>query len=475
MSQITRRHFGAAALGAASTLALPWAAVAGDWRTGFQTAPDSLDSELTLLEGRVPADLRGTFFRVGPAQFERDGERLGHWFDGDGMVQRFAFADGRVRHRGRFVLTGKRQAEHAAGRFLRAGYGFAPKAGGGVRSIDDLNAANTNVLPVGNEIWALWEGGSPWRVDRESLETVGRKVFPGALDGAPFSAHPRRGSDGDVWNFGVIGGRCVIWQLAPDASVRQAKLLELPAPSLMHDFAVTSRHVVLLLPPFLAGDNEGAKSLLDSYRWHPDRPLQVLVLDKDTLAVTRRYDLPPRFLFHIGNAWEDTTGTIRIDAFLDDDATFAVKSARDLASGLSTVDPTARLAVISLHADGRAAIAELPGTGEFPRVNPRHVGLRHRFTYGIIANGVARWDLETGAHQTFRYGQDTWSEEPVLTPRPDARGEDDGWLVATVLNYAAERTELAVFDARRIADGPVARLACPYPLPLGFHGAFIEA
>jgi carotenoid cleavage dioxygenase len=117
----------------------------------------------------------------------------------------------------------------------------------------------------------------------------------------------------------------------------------------------------------------------------------------------------------------------------------------------------------------------LPGTGEFPRMNPRHVGAKHRFTYGVIANGIARWDLATGKHETFSYGPNTWSEEPVFTPRPGAIDETDGWLTATVLNYGAGRTELAIFDARRVSDGPVTKLACPYALPLGFHGAFVTA
>jgi carotenoid cleavage dioxygenase-like enzyme len=65
---------------------------------------------------------------------------------------------------------------------------------------------------------------------------------------------------------------------------------------------------------------------------------------------------------------------------------------------------------------------------------------------------------------------DFWSEEPVFVPR--GSGETDGWVLATRLNLRTEKTELAVFDARSLDDGPVALLTCPYALPLGFHGAF---
>ena len=476
MTALTRREIGALMLGAGATAAAAsWARAANNWRLGFKTPPETLDSELKLIEGRLPPELQGNFYRVGPAQFERAGERLGHWFDGDGMVQRFAIGGERVRHRGRFVATDKRRNEVAAGRFLYPGYGFAPKAAAEMRRVDDINAANTSVLPIGGEVWALWEGGSPWRVDAETLETRGRQSFAGPLDGVPFSAHPKRGPDGEVWNFGVLGRRCVIWHLAPDGTVRNTALIELPQACLMHDFVVTSKHVILLLPPMLGDASAEPHSLVERYRWHADRPLQILVLDKNNLTIRRRYELPARFLFHLGNAWADETGVIRLDAFLDDDATFAVKTARDLAQGLATSTITARPTLITLTPDGRAEMAVLPGRGEFPRIDPRRVGTRHRFTSGVIDGGIARWDWDSGRQETFAYGADTWSEEPVFVPRPGGTEESDGWLVATMLNERAARTELAVFDARRIGDGPLARLACPYSLPLGFHGAFAAA
>ena len=95
-----------------------------------------------------------------------------------------------------------------------------------------------------------------------------------------------------------------------------------------------------------------------------------------------------------------------------------------------------------------------------------------RYTYGVVESGVARWDWDSGRTETFIHGADFWAEEPVFVPRGSRSGETDGWVLATRLNLRAEKTELAVFDARGLDDGPVALLACPYALPLGFHGAF---
>ena len=63
----------------------------------------------------------------------------------------------------------------------------------------------------------------------------------------------------------------------------------------------------------------------------------------------------------------------------------------------------------------------------------------------------------------------------MFTPRPGGTAEGDGWLVATSLNLKARATELHVFDARRLADGPVASWRADVPLPVGFHGLFVPA
>jgi carotenoid cleavage dioxygenase len=263
-------------------------------------------------------------------------------------------------------------------------------------------------------------------------------------------------------------------RLAPTGALRTAKLIELPEASLMHDFAVTERHIVLLLPPLIAHDGP-ANSLVDRYGWRADKPLIALVIDKETLEIQRSHELPARFLFHIGNAWEDTSGAIRLDACLDDDSTFATRTARDIVLGRGDAPLSARPSMIVLPAAGGAGtITPLDeGVGEFPRIDPRRVGMRHRYSHGIVESGVATWDWDRGAREVFAYPADARSEEPVFVPR--GGDERDGWLVQTVLDTRSARTLLCIFDARRTGDGPIARYACPYPLPLGFHGTFVAA
>ena len=89
---------------------------------------------------------------------------------------------------------------------------------------------------------------------------------------------------------------------------------------------------------------------------------------------------------------------------------------------------------------------------------------------------MVKRDLERdGVTESFDYGPGTLPEEHVFVPRPAARREDEGWLLGPFLDYGRGRSGIAVFDARHVADGPVARVWLDYPLPLAFHGHFSAA
>src|ERR1017187_5867100 len=81
------------------------------WTVGYRSMDTDRISGEALMTGRLPAGLRGTLFRNGPARHERGGQRYGHRWDGDGMVQRFSFSDRGVSHLGQYVHTEKYVAE----------------------------------------------------------------------------------------------------------------------------------------------------------------------------------------------------------------------------------------------------------------------------------------------------------------------------------------------------------------------------
>src|SRR5690349_9837525 len=93
------------------------------WTAGFRSFDrDEVDSVPTV-SGRVPSELRGVLYRNGPARHERGGLRYGHRWDGDGMVQRFAFTDDGISHLGRYVETAKFRTDSAAGKLMTSAFG----------------------------------------------------------------------------------------------------------------------------------------------------------------------------------------------------------------------------------------------------------------------------------------------------------------------------------------------------------------
>ena len=57
-----------------------------------------------VVEGQLPRDLNGTYYRNGPnPAYEPPGRY--HWFDGDGMIHSLRFEDGRASYHNRWVAS----------------------------------------------------------------------------------------------------------------------------------------------------------------------------------------------------------------------------------------------------------------------------------------------------------------------------------------------------------------------------------
>jgi len=460
---------------AASAPANPfWAPAVGD------IGGDLIPQPMRRVHGRAPNGLAGTLYRNGPARFRRPGGDAGHWFDGDGMVRAFAIRDGKVRLAGRFVDTFKRRQDEAAGAMVSAGFAQTARPGVTVRHTDDANAANTALLPIGGELLALWEQGSAYALDPATLKTKGLKTFRPDLAHMPFLAHPRIEPDGRVWNLGVAGRKALVWTLAPDGALSGAELIDLPRASYIHDFTATRRHLVIALQPWI--QDSRAQPFVASMSWRPELGTQVLVIDKDDLSRRRVFELPAFFAFHFADAWEEADGTIRFDACVNSEPTFAARGGSELVALRMPSNPETRLALVTLRPDGGAGLQTTGLTAEFPRSDPRRAGLvRSKTVVNTVsggaaspfARGVAVSDWRTGKADVFDFGPGHCAEEMLFVPRRDSRRELDGWLVGTSLNLKERATELHVFDAARVSSGPLCTWRADLALPVGFHGAWV--
>jgi carotenoid cleavage dioxygenase-like enzyme len=452
-----------------------------DWGLAFADVDADLPpGPMRLMSGACPEGLNGSLYRNGPGRFRRPQRSATHWFDGDGLMRAFRIRGGEASLAARFIDTPKRRADSAAGAVITQGFGTAGGPGARAMSADDANAANIAVLPMGEDLWALWEGGSPTVLAAADLATRGQRTLRDDLAHAPFLAHPRIEPGGDIWNLGMLGGRAVVWRLGADGALKSADLIDLPCASYVHDFSATQRHLVVVLQPLLR-DHE-AEAFIDGFTWRPDQPTRILVIDKSDLDARRLYDLPAFFAFHYGPAWAEPDGTIRFDACVRPDPTFATRSGREVLKGDFTPTPPPLLAEIILSPDGSARMERTEVVAEFPRTDPGVAGWPRAFTIhatgdggGPLFHGLATHDWRTGQSDAFDFGAAHLVEEAVFVPRPEARGELDGWLLAPSVNLAAKATELHVFEASRVAAGPICTWRAQVALPVSLHGAFVAA
>ena len=438
------------------------------------------------IEGKLPAALQGTLYRTGPARFALGSTQYTHWFDGDGMVQAFRFADGRASHRGQLLRTPKLIEEEAAGRFVYPGYGTAIAGTHAPRGADAVNTGNINLLAMNNgrELYTLWEGGSALQIDPDTLATKGFKAWSPETAGAPFSAHPRRAPDGTLWNFGYASGsgKLIVYEIAASGVLRRQALLQAPQADMVHDFAITENHLVFLLMPIKLKEGAAPMGSLDRFEWQGDSPLIAWVVRKADFAV-KRFELPNGGVFHLGNAWEEggvvRLGYARYTRFLEH------LHALDVTRPANTPDKLAHWAQVELNlAQGTATQIDAGlAAVEFPAFDARRTGLRTETTVLMqrrrVSGMLATQGVDTvlalrgERSQHFQYGEGWLAEEHVFVPRGPTEG--DGWVLGTAYDTTRERTALSVFEAARLADGPVARMTLPYGLPLGLHGQFVAA
>ncbi len=478
-----RRAFLQAAAVLAASHALPRgvpAAEKPDWAVGFEGVTRDLSPLAMQVQGQFPSACRGTLYRNGPALYARAGQRYQHWFDPDGMVQAYRIGEGGVEHRGRFVRTQRFQKEQDAGRFLYGGAGTHFEDALPVRNNDTTNVANINVQPHNGELLALWEAGSAYRIDPDSLETRGQLQFDEALKGVPFSAHPHFDEQGDLWNIGSVpfAGRpmLVLYHIAANGTLRKSKALPVDFAGYMHDFVLTPRYLVALNSSAVVGEGE---TFVDRMTWQPERPSQLLVFDREDFSLVSTVEVPATFVFHFGNGWEEG-GDIKFTACAYTDMDTVSVRMRRLAQHKPVPHHSAPEVVrytLSLR-DGSAQITPLGVDMEFPGFDRRRpfdaqplIGVSGQSdTDSSLASAVVRIDPMTGAGERFDYGEGVIVQEPLFVPGPEG-----GYLLHSYLDYRRQRSGVAVLRAAHLPAGPVASAEMERILPLGFHGCFLPA
>jgi carotenoid cleavage oxygenase len=422
--------------------------------------------------GTIPDGLDGRYLRNGPNPVVAPDPAAYHWFLGSGMVHGVRLREGRAEwYRNRWVRSG--DVAEALGEAARPGPVFA--------GFDF--SANTNVIAQAGRFFAIVEaGGRPYELTGE-LETIGPCDFDGTLPGG-YTAHPHRdpetGELHAVSYFFGWGNKVQYSVTGTDGRVRRTVDIEVGGSPMMHDFSLTARHVVIYdlpvtfdLDSLQSGDGAGFP-----YAWNPDYPARVGVMSRDgDGSDVRWFDVEPCYVYHPLNAYDDGSDRIVLDVVRHPQM-FATDR-----QGPNEGPPTLDRWTVDTSGD-KVLEDRLDDRGqEFPRVDERLTGRRHRFGYAPavgtdagdidLTGSLLKHDLVAGRTEVRSFGPSRRAGEFVFVPAGPDAAEDEGVLMGFVHDDESGQTDLALIDATTLED--VAQVHLPVRVPYGFHGNWIPA
>jgi carotenoid cleavage dioxygenase len=430
-------------------------------RGNYAPVPDEVHATDLPVEGAIPSELVGRYVRNGPNP--RSGSSH-HWFLGDGMLHGVELHHGRVRwYRNRWVRT-RQFTEDAS---------FIGPDGSADRTV---GSANTHVICHAGRMFALVESSFPTEISPD-LDTIGPYDYAGRLTTA-MTAHPKLcpiTGELHFFGYGVAEPYLVYHRADPVGNLVQSEVVEVPGPTMIHDFNLTEHHVVFMDLPVVFNLELALQGTMP-YRWDDDYGARLGVMPRGgTNADVTWYEIEPCYVFHSLNAYEADGGArIVIDAVRYRQLWRQGPGGFDPASlHRFTIDRSAGK-VIEEGLDDRPA--------EFPRVDDRVVGLPHRYgwvaqTFGadhpMSGGAILKYDVRTGATAAHEFGPGQVPGEGVFVGAgPDAE-EDEGWVLAYVYDQGRDRSDFVIIDGQDPAGPPVATVELPQRVPFGFHGSWI--
>jgi carotenoid cleavage dioxygenase-like enzyme len=455
------------------------------------------------IEGRIPAEVEGVFFRAVPdpafPPFMPDGAAV---LSGDGMISAIRIAGGKASFAIRYVQTQRHGAEVAAGRALFGKYRnpFTDRIeAAGL----DRTVANTTPVWHAGRLLMTKEDGHPYRVDPRTLETLGSYDFGGKLKSRTMTAHVRIDPEtGELFFYGYEADGLASTKVAYCLVDRRGVLVreqwfDVPYCSMMHDFTITKNYALFPVYPTTC-DAERLRAGGDHWVHEMDRDSWVGVMPRYGAVADMRWFRGPKGVscYHMMNAFEDAEGRIQFDQCLSSVNAFPFIQR---ASGLNIPpgETGGRLErwSLDLTQDGDRVTASVIGPpGDFPVIPASAQGRPYEHAWmltmnpqmqgppvaggpvGAMFNMLLRLDFSGKPMQALALPPAHCFNEPVHVP--SARAGHEGWLLTVVdrqTGPADFEHALWIIDAGNLGAGPVAKAAIPHRLRPQVHGWWTAA
>jgi carotenoid cleavage dioxygenase len=270
----------------------------------------------------------------------------------------------------------------------------------------------------------------------------------------------------------------------PSGRLVRSEPVTLPGATMMHDFALTERHVVFLDLPVVFSWDALAAGQSFPFRWTPDHGARVGVMPRQgTDADVRWFDVELCYVFHPLNAYDVLDADGAVESVVMDVVRYETMFRTDL-FGPGEIAPTLDRWTIDLRA-GKVLEERVDDRAqELPRVDPRLTGHRHRYGFSAAlrregdagrfdGDRVLKHDFAAGTTVEADLGAGRSGSEAVFVPAGPTAGEDEGWLLDYVYDAGRDASDLVILDAHDFGGPPVATIALPQRVPFGFHGNWV--
>jgi beta,beta-carotene 9',10'-dioxygenase len=462
------------------------------YRLGFGNLTDETEVDRLPVRGALPPWLAGTLVRNGPALFDHRGRSLRHWFDGQAMLHRFGFADGRVSYANRLLDTPASRSLRDQGRIGYTEFATDPCAslfGRFFTRFTRRPSANApvNVTAVDGRTAAISEVALAVEFDPDTLKTVGVVDYDDDIQGGITTAHPQAEPDSRALvNYVLRYGRRSVYSVYRQTTELTHRSLigtvTADRPGYMHSFAITQRYVVLMIYPLVVNPLSfllRGRPFIENYRWRPELGTRIVVMSLADGTIRGEYQAPPCFAFHHINAYDEGDALVMdVCAYPDASVVDALYlSPMRAGAGAPVPLPTRYRVDLSTGTVRSTPIGVEPL--ELPTINYGvHNGRPYRFAYGAGAadrtgrdflDQLCKVDVASGEARVWRE-ENRYPGEAVFVPAPGATREDEGVVLSVVLDAAEGHSTLLVLDAASFTE--LARADVPHAIPFGFHGRF---
>ena len=335
-----------------------------------------------------------------------------------------------------------------------------------------------------------------------TLETEGYTDWGGRCTSQTFTAHPKIDPvTGNMVAFsyassGLLTRDCTYMEISPNGELLRELWFEVPYYCMMHDFGVTQDYACFHIVPSTSNWQRLADGL-PHFGFDTKLPVYFGLLPRRGEAKDMKWFKSPNlFCSHVMNAFNDGS-KVYFDTPVAKNNMFPFFPDID---GIPFNPEEAKSYMTRWTVDYNSKGEEFEKiekltdmVGEFPRIDDRYATQAHSYGWllvtdpsmpyngpnarasGLRINKLGFMNFRTGEQKHWFCGPDSLIQEPCFVPRTPDSPEGDGYIIALVDDITNNYSDLAIFEALEIDQGPIGKARLPFRLRQGLHGNWADA